>query len=42
MLLVSIQNALLAFGERPLLDGAELAVRRGERAVYFRFASAGG
>ncbi|HEY7929412.1 MAG TPA: ATP-binding cassette domain-containing protein [Steroidobacteraceae bacterium] len=31
MLLVSIQNALLAFGERPLLDGAELAVRRGER-----------
>ncbi len=31
MLLVSIQDALLAFGERPLLDGAQLAVRRGER-----------
>ncbi|HEX4051065.1 MAG TPA: ATP-binding cassette domain-containing protein [Steroidobacteraceae bacterium] len=31
MLLISIQDALLAFGERPLLDGAELAVHRGER-----------
>ncbi|HTT05193.1 MAG TPA: ATP-binding cassette domain-containing protein [Steroidobacteraceae bacterium] len=31
MLLISIQDAVLAFGERPLLDGAELAVRRGER-----------
>jgi ATP-binding cassette subfamily F protein uup len=31
MLLISIQDALLAFGDRPLLDGAQLAVRRGER-----------
>jgi ATP-binding cassette subfamily F protein uup len=31
MLLLSIQEAVLAFGERPLLDGAELVVRRGER-----------
>src|SRR6185437_1168844 len=31
MLQLSLQDALLAFGDRPLLDGAQLAVRRGER-----------
>jgi ATP-binding cassette subfamily F protein uup len=31
MVLLSIQDAVLAFGDRPLLDGAQLLVRRGER-----------
>src|SRR6185437_14360741 len=31
MLQLSLQDALLAFGDRPLLDGAQLAVHRGER-----------
>ena len=31
MLLICIQDAVLAFGDHPLLDGAQLTVRRGER-----------